>query len=168
MKMWRVFLYFLAVTLVFFSCSGEEGFYVSQAGVDQNTPDFTLLNLNKEPVTLSSFREKRPALLFFWATWCPFCRQQIPELVRLRDQYSREALEILAIDIQETGEEVAPYAEKMGMNYTVLLDATGAVSGSYGIVGVPTLILVDKEGKRIHTDHALTRELLGAIKKSVS
>ena len=165
----RSLSYFVMAALMLFSCSrADDGYSVSQAGQGESAPDFTLLNLQKEPVTLSSFREEKPVLLFFWATWCPFCRRQIPELAHLRNQYSPEELEILAIDIQETSDQVAPYAAQMGMNYTVLLDETAAVSGAYGIVGVPTLVLVDKEGKKIRTDHALTPELLSAIRRGIT
>ena len=119
-------------------------------------------------VTLSSYKDKSPVLIIFWATWCPYCVEEIPRLNKLREQYAKDKLEILAIDIQESLQTVQPFVLKKKMNFTVLLDEDGKVSDSYGLVGVPTLVVVDRHGKGVIATNALNKKILKAIEDSVA
>jgi len=107
--------------------------------------DFTLEDLEGNKVSLKDFKG-RPVLLFFWATWCPHCQRLTPQLIDLKQKFKDNDLEILAIDFKEDKDKLKRFAQKQGINYKILLDKRGDVSGLYNIVGIPLVILVDRKG----------------------
>ncbi len=108
-------------------------------------PDFSLKDLNGGSFQLSAQRGK-PVLLIFLTTWCPTCRTEIPHYKSIHETYSRRGLEVVSINIQEQKERVSRFAKNYRLPYKTLLDETGDVAGTYGVVGVPTMILIDKDG----------------------
>lgn len=108
-------------------------------------PDFVLRDLDGERVRLADHREK-VILLLFSTTWCPHCRQMPPYLNELHREYSDRELEIFNINIQEPSGKVRSYAAKEGITYKVLLDKTGETAMAYEVRGVPSIILVDRDG----------------------
>lgn len=113
---------------------------------DMKAPDFVLKDLQGQPFRLSDQRGKRPVLIIFSTTWCTFCVQEIPQFKTLHATYAKQGLEVVNIDIQESKEKVDKFAAKHELPYRTLLDLDGAVSAAYGVRGVPTLILIDKNG----------------------
>lgn len=107
-------------------------------------PDFSLADINGGRVRLSEAAADRPVLLAFWASWCGYCRKEIPKVQALRDQYSPDKLEILAVNIQEDPVAVKRFVQKAGIRYRVLTDADGEVANNYGINGIPLFVLVSK------------------------
>jgi peroxiredoxin len=108
-------------------------------------PDFSLKDLQGKKFKLSSYSGK-PVLLFFGTTWCPSCRAEIPAYKNIYATYSKSGLEVVYIDITEPVEKVARFAKTNSLPYRVLIDEDGSVADNYGITGVPTLVLIDKEG----------------------
>jgi peroxiredoxin len=87
-------------------------------------------------------------MLYFWATWCPYCTREMPSTMEtihreLRDQ----GLTILAINLGESRALVAPWIEQRHITFPVLLDESGAVAGAYRVRGTPTVVLVDRQGR---------------------
>jgi peroxiredoxin len=112
----------------------------------EKAPDFVLKDLNGRKFRLSDFRRKQPVLIIFSATWCTFCREEIPHFKSIHAAYAKQGLEIVNIDIQESKEKVAKFTAKYGLPYRVLLDEDGVVGGIYDIRGVPSMVLVDPNG----------------------
>ena len=112
---------------------------------DNQAPDFVLKDLKGDPFRLSDQRGK-PVLLIFGTTWCPSCREEIPHLKDIYARYAKKGLIMVNIDIQESQDKVSRIAEKYDLPYRVLIDENGDVAKTYGIRGVPTLILLDEEG----------------------
>ena len=108
-------------------------------------PDFVLKDLNGEKVRLADYREK-VVLLVFSTTWCTHCRKMPPYLNELRREYSDRGFVIFNIDIQEPVKKVSSYVSKYGIDYKVLLDEKAETARAYEVMGVPSLILVDKDG----------------------
>jgi peroxiredoxin len=117
--------------------------------------DFTLKTPTGEPVTLSGLVGRKPVLLAFWATWCPDCRESVPRLKEIHDGPLKDKVAIVAVDFMESRDKVAAFARENGIGYTILLDEQGQVSRAYGLVGIPTYLLIDREGKVVYHDHAL-------------
>jgi peroxiredoxin len=118
----------------------------AKAEFTEKAPDFVLKDLNGRKFRLSDFRGKQPVLIIFGATWCTFCRQEIPHFKSIHEAYGKQGLEIVNIDIQESKDKVAKFAAKNGLPYRVLLDEDGTVAGVYDIRGVPSMVLVDPNG----------------------
>jgi peroxiredoxin len=112
----------------------------------EKAPGFVLKDLEGKSFRLSDFKGKKPVLIIFGATWCGYCREEIPHFKALHATYAKQGLEIVNIDSQESKERVAKFAARYELPYRVLLDEDGAVAGIYEIPGVPVMVLVDKNG----------------------
>lgn len=120
--------------------------------------DFTLKRIDGRPVSLKPLLGKNPVLLVFWATWCPYCNADIPKIKALH-AVSSDRVEILALDFKESREKVSAFVRAKEIPYTVLLDPQGKVARRYGIVGVPTYILITREGRVAYTGNEFPKNL---------
>jgi cytochrome c biogenesis protein CcmG/thiol:disulfide interchange protein DsbE len=106
-------------------------------------PDISLNDMNGKLVQLSESKGK-VIILDFFATWCPPCRQEIPDFVELQKQYGDKGFVMVGVSLTPAG-DVRPFAEKMGINYTVLIGDDKA-NAAYGpIRSIPTTFVIDKE-----------------------
>jgi len=127
----------------------NQGGKVTELGplkLGQPVPDFTLNDLSNRPVTLSSYRGQKVVLLDFWATWCGPCRMAMPDLQKLADKFATNGLEILSVNQGEPADQVSAFIQRRKYTFHVVLDLKGEVGDTYGVQGIPTLVLVDKKG----------------------
>ncbi len=118
--------------------------------------DFTLPKPDGEEVSLAQFIGKKPVLLAFWATWCPSCNEAVPEINRMHSEPpTNKNLQILALDFMESPKKVDAFIAKKKVTYPVLLDRRGIVAKKYGVVGIPTYILIDREGGIAYRGHEI-------------
>ncbi len=108
-------------------------------------PDFTLKDLKGTQVTLKNFKG-RVVFLNFWATWCPPCRREMPSMERLYKQLKDRDFTMLAVDMQESEKQVRAFISEFSLSFPALLDLNGDISSLYGIVGLPTTYIIDREG----------------------
>jgi thiol-disulfide isomerase/thioredoxin len=111
----------------------------------EDISDFTLPLLDGSRRTLSAYKGK-VVFLNFWATWCPPCRQEMPSMETLYQRYRGRGLEFLAVDIQETGEEVRAFISQNGLTFPVALDLEGTVAADYGVYAIPSTFIIDRDG----------------------
>lgn len=131
---------------------------IAEGGGDR--VDFHLPDAGGNVVTLGRFAGKKPVLLVFWATWCPHCNAAVPEINRLyTEPPTREKLAILALDFMESREKVTAFIEKRKVAYPVLLDSSGSVARKFQVAGIPTYILIDREGRIVFRDHNLPGDI---------
>jgi len=109
-------------------------------------PDFKLPDLEGRSFHLNNLRGN-PVLLIFSTTWCAYCRSELPHLREIHDRYSSRGLQVVQIFIQESNGKVSSFARQYDLRYRVLLDEKGDVAETYGVRGVPDLILLDHEGR---------------------
>lgn len=129
----------------------------SQAGsaTENNpAPEFTLNGIDGVKTSLSDLRGKSIVLLVFWATWCPYCVEEIPELNKMADEY-KDKVQIIAIDIKEDLNRVTEFAKKRNIKYKILLDSTGEIAQKYRVRGIPANVLIDKDGKMLYNGNSL-------------
>ncbi len=117
-------------------------------------PNFKLQNLNGKMVSLKDYRGKF-ILLNFMATWCMWCRKEMPHLQKLHNRFKDKDFVIIAVFSDREGmRAVKPFIKKSGYTFTensgtynsALLDPTGRVTGMYRVTGTPTTYLIDKSG----------------------
>ena len=109
------------------------------------SPDLSLKDLSGKTRSLKDYRGK-VVLLYFTTTWCPYCKKDIPGLKKLYSSLKGKDFEMLAVYINESPKKVASFVSKYALPYPVLLDSEATAARSYGIRGVPTRILVRKDG----------------------
>ncbi len=138
----------IAVTLVgILACSSGE----DQKQINLVAPDFSLRTIEGREIHLKDYRGKKTVHLTFWATWCPSCLMEIPKLKELYKSIGNRPLEILSIDVglNDSPKRVRQTQEQYQIPYIILFDENGKVSQKYGIIGVPTHIVINQEGKII-------------------
>jgi peroxiredoxin len=110
-------------------------------------PPFALPDLDGKMVRLDELKGKL-TMLFFWATWCPDCREELPAINRSYMQLRDRGLEVLLINMREDAETVRRVVRERGYTAPVLLDTKGTVAGrDYGVWGPPTVYFVDRLGR---------------------
>ena len=109
--------------------------------------DFTLTDLNGKRWTLSALRGK-VVLVNFWATWCPPCRKEMPDLEALYNRFKDQGLVILAISDEEV-EKVQPFITERKITYPVMLDPGRKVNELFQVDGIPKSFVYNREGKLV-------------------
>jgi thiol-disulfide isomerase/thioredoxin len=146
-------------------CSAQEGRSVSARG---GLEMFTLKDLSDQDVSFEALLAQNKAVLVnFWATWCPPCQEEIPDLIKLQEKHGENGLTILGVDVGESKAKVSRFAQKMGINYPVVLDEDMEVAREYGVVGIPTTYLVSSDGRILGRYHAFTRKLVADVEKAL-
>ena len=125
-------------------------------------PDFVLRDLQGNSFRLQDERGKM-VLLIFTTTWCPSCRAAIPLYREIYEKYGSRGLVVVNIDIQEPLDRVRQFVENHRIPYRVLLDPTGHVGLTFGVVGVPSLVLVNKDGEIVSDETPVILEILGNL-----
>jgi peroxiredoxin len=125
-------------------------------------PDFTLKDLAGEDFKLSATRGK-PVLLIFLTTWCPTCRSEIPHYKDIYGTYGQRGLELVSIYIEEPKNRVSQFAAKNQIPYKTLLDEKGRVASAYGIVGIPAMVLINREGKILTRKYFAVETVIEAL-----
>ncbi|WP_017726119.1 TlpA disulfide reductase family protein [Halalkalibacterium ligniniphilum] len=113
--------------------------------VGQKAPDFTLQALDGTSASLSDFRSQ-PVMINFWATWCPPCRAEMPDMERF---YQNHEVEVLAVNLTTTEYskgEVQQFVAEIGVSFPILLDEANEVASLYQIQPLPTSLFIDREG----------------------
>ena len=140
---------FLVAAMAMAGCSSEYNTAPSNAAEGSApgnlAPDFQLKDFDGRDVKLSEFRGS-PVMLNFWATWCPPCRAETPDIQAVYEEKRGQGLVVIALSIGEDGDTVRDYAERTGLTFTTGLDTDTAAAATYRIVGIPTHFFVDAEG----------------------
>ena len=112
--------------------------------VGHPAPDFTVTDAAGKTFKLSALRGT-PVVLNFWATWCPPCQAELPEL-QAGSQRLAGQVAIVGLNQGETPEQVKAFAQQTGLTYPIPLDPNMAVSGVYGVRNLPTTFFIDRSG----------------------
>lgn len=125
--------------------------------------DFTLTDLEGKSWTLSELRGK-VVVVNFWATWCPPCRKEMPDLEALYNQFRGEGLVVLAIS-DEDAAKVRPFIAERQVTYPVLLDPGRKVNSLFHVEGIPKTFIYDREGKLVaqSIDMRTRKQFLGML-----
>ena len=130
-----------------------------------DTVDFTLPDLSGKPVSLSDFRGKW-VVVNYWATWCPPCLEEIPDLVDLYDN-NRDKLVVLGVDHEEVNDEyLREFVESHMISYPILRSEPEPVTPLGPVLGLPTTYIISPKGEAMaRQEGPVTRE---AIEKYIA
>ena len=122
--------------------SPKEGFSAPSFSLDQ------LDAINSAPkVSLSDYRGQ-VVMINFWATWCTPCREEMPAIQAVFDDYQEQGFVVLAINttFQDSENDVKDFVSEFNLEFPILLDRSGDVSQQYQLRGLPSTYFVDKKG----------------------
>ena len=133
--------------------------------------DFTLYDQYGNTHKLSDYKEKT-VFLNFWATWCPPCKAEMPDIQKIYEEYERDgdnALIVLGVASPNIGgekseEEIKAFLEENGYTYPVVFDNTGEIFAMYGVSSLPTTFMIDREGNVFgYVSGQLNEEIMRSI-----
>jgi len=126
----------------------------TQGGETWSGADFTVTDTQGNPVRLSGMRGK-PVVLNFWASWCPPCRQEMPEFDKAHGELGDEII-FMMVDLtdgrRETVETASQFVRGQGYGFPIYFDTQGKAADAYGIMNIPATFFIDGEG-RIVSSH---------------
>lgn len=111
-----------------------------------SAPDFELSTLNGESMSLSSLKGKK-VMINFWATWCPPCRSEMPDMQKVQDE--NDDVVVLAVNLtssESSIDTVESFVKELGLTFPVLLDEKGEINNQYEVLSYPTSYFVDENG----------------------
>ena len=134
-------IFFISVTILL---SGVTTARAVEIGA--RAPAFELPALGSDAhVSLDQLKGK-VIFVDFWASWCGPCRQSLPQYEKLRTELAQEEFAILAINLDEEAADATAFLKQHPVNYTILRDPAGEVPKAFGLVGMPTSYLIDRDG----------------------
>jgi thiol-disulfide isomerase/thioredoxin len=152
----------LALTMMFFmiSCGGdtqsESTAETTAQAPPPETPNaategefiFTAYDVNGNLRNSAEWVGQKPVVLNFWGTWCPPCRKEIPDLVRVYNEFQEQGIEMIGLAVNDLPDKVIKFSAQNGMNWVMLM-ADQNLGVRYKITGVPTTIFISKDGKEL-------------------
>ncbi len=142
----------------------------TRARVGEPAPVFAALTLAGDSLTLSDLRGQ-VVMLNVWATWCIPCRKELPELQALHQQYAARGLKVVGVSVDDgsADDAVEDFVQRFGLTFTIVRDPGESVSTLFFTPGVPTTILIDRNGivvwRRPGPFTANDPELQGALRQ---
>lgn len=138
----------LISTAVYTIWAKDSSFVAEGIKIGDKAPDFELHTLDGDVVKLSDYEGKR-VMVNFWATWCPPCIKETPDMVAYYNAHQKEGIEILSVNLTSTEAGSAPvkaFLTKHDVPFTTVLDAMDDVSKVYQIAAVPTSYFINEDG----------------------
>lgn len=129
------------------------------AGVGAPAPEYAARTLAGDTVRLDALRG-RVVVLNVWATWCTPCIEEMPALQRLHDDLVDDGVSVVAVSVDAAAAgggdaDVRAFVDRFGLTFTVLRDASGRIEDAFGVAGLPTTFVIDRDGR-------IQRKVLGA------
>lgn len=119
------------------------------SGAYSGAVQFTAYDIDGTVRQSSEWVTKQPVVINFWGTWCPPCRREIPDLIRLYDVYKSKGIEIVSLAVRDEPGSVRAFTSRAGMKWVMLMGSDDIYAKYGGIRGVPTTIFIDRTGKEI-------------------
>ncbi len=108
-------------------------------------PEFTAKGLNDKDVSLND-QKGHVVIVDFWATWCPPCREGLPHVDKVYQEFKNQGVEAFAMNVQEPREKVQQFVKDNHFTFTTLLDSDGKISQDYKVTGIPQTMVIGKDG----------------------
>ncbi|KJR41325.1 peroxiredoxin [Candidatus Magnetoovum chiemensis] len=147
----------LSFTIVILMSSKDKSPIVERAIEGLPVAEFTLTDVNANPITLSNLKGKA-LLIKFWASWCDTCKEEMPKFQKFYDNNkTNPAINIITIIYQDKQEKALKFMNDNKYNFPIYIDEDGTSASIFGVTGVPETYLIDKNG-------VLFRRIIGPFK----
>ena len=137
-------------------------------GVGYWPPDFTAKDLAGHRQTLQQY-QGRVVVLHFWASWCPYCRGEIPKLKQVEQRWTPHDVSILAVSTDHDVDTLKQFIDQQRLSYPVIADAQAdfSISEQYGISGIPVTYVIGKDGRIVSRLHG-SSDIAGTVQTALA
>ena len=146
-----LWLGFIALFLSFTLQSSEV-----ETQIGKKAPEWELIDLDGKPVKSDQYKGK-VIILNFWATWCPPCRAEMPDFMKLHDAYKDKGITFLGISLDSGLGPVKRYVRTEKVNYPILMGNSGMVADYGNFTAIPQTFVIDAEGR-------INKQFMGLVK----
>jgi len=151
MKKLGMFLILGISVISFAHCDNVQA--VQQAMPGKSAPHFTAQDTVGNEVSLSTLTGNGPVLLVFFATWCPPCQHEVPEINSIARTYATRGLQVVAVSVDTNANVLPSFIQEKDIIYPVWHDASGTGARLYGVTSIPTNILISRTGIILYRAH---------------
>jgi len=137
--------------------------------VNSPAPDFSANDLNGNPVKLSDLKGK-VVLIDFWASWCVPCKKSMPHLIDLYNTYKDTSFAIIGVNVDTDLGKLQEFERAIGMDipFPVIFDSGSKIPPLYSVDGMPTTVLVNKQGVIKYKEVGYDNDLKNKLDKTIS
>ncbi len=155
----KILMVLIALPMIFAANARAEMMFMENALLGNSAPEFTLPKTSGESQSLKDFREGKNTIVFFWATWCPHCREELKSMNKRFDELTQKGIKIAAVDLGENAEIVKSFTKNSEVKPTIFIDEQSSLEEKYQLIGLPTLFFLDKEGVIKAVKHSLPADI---------
>jgi thiol-disulfide isomerase/thioredoxin len=139
-----------------------------QLQIGAQAPNVTIDDLDGAPYSFAGFLGSKPALIEFWATWCPLCEKLMPQLQEAHRRYGA-AVEFIGVNVtvNQSKARVRRYLDEHRPPFRALWDEDGIAVRAYEVTGTSFIVIVDAAGKVAYTGYGEDQDILAALRKVV-
>ena len=135
--------------------------------VGQPAPPLALPDTAGKPVNLDDFRGK-VVYVDFWASWCGPCRHSFPWMNEMHDKYGPQGFAVLGVNLDEEASDAAGFLAKVPARFPIVYDKTGQTPTAYGVKGMPTSVLVGRDGKVLFQHIGFTKAGSAGLEEAIA
>ena len=143
-KFLKLFIFVLPIFFLVFACKGKPE-KPSLPKLGTTAIDFNCQDLKGQTWSLDKVRGK-VVLLRFWADWCPYCRYEMPVIEKYYRKLKGEGLVVLAVNVKQSTQVAEAFTAQLDITFPIPLDPEGELARRYGVYGIPTNFLIDRQG----------------------
>lgn len=128
--------------------------------LEERAPSFTLSTLDGKTVSLEDYKGKK-ILLNFWATWCPPCKAEMPDMQEMYEENKEKDFVVLGVNVtvtEKNADDVSTFVEDYQLSFPILMDVKGKVAHQFEILSYPTSYFIDSDG-------VIRGKVIGALSK---
>ena len=159
----------LARTLLSLTAAGALALSLNAAALEvgQPAPPLSLPDAAGTPLDLKALQGK-VVYVDFWASWCGPCRHSFPWMNAMQEKYGPQGFAILGINLDEEPADAAGFLAKMPAKFQVLYDRSGQTPSAYGVKGMPTSVLIGRDGKVLFQHIGFTKEGSAGLEEAIA
>ena len=151
-----------------FAIGSARTVHAQEVEVGSTAPSAKVHTLDGKEFDLASYAGKTPAVIEFWATWCPVCAELEPTMLAAAKKYGSQVKFVgVAVYVNESPARVKLFVEKHGLPGDQYFDTKGNATGAYDVPATSYVVVVNKAGKIVYTGQGGKQDIEGAIKKAL-
>ncbi len=159
MKKMIVIVFIGIASMFFFSKGQAQMLFMENELTGKLAPEFTLEKISGENQSLSDFRDGKNTIVIFWATWCPYCREQLTIMNKRIEELSQQEIKIAAVNLGETSDIINNFIQENNLKLEVFIDEKSSLEELYSVISLPKLVFINKEGNVKAVKHSLPSDV---------